>query len=109
MTIAELVKRCYAQAKQLGWVVDDSPVAVPEQVALICSEACEALESYRNHEPVSWTTPEGKPMGIGSEYADVVIRVGHYAATLGIDLEAEIERKLQYNLTRGHRHGGKAC
>jgi len=80
---------------------------VPEQVALICSEACEALESWRNNEPTSWTDSEGKPQGIGSEYADVIIRIGHYATLLNINLEYEIEKKMTYNATRSYRHGNK--
>lgn len=30
-----------------------------------------------------------------------------WCLTLGIDLQAEFDRKLAYNKTRGHRHGGK--
>ncbi len=105
MTIKELTKRCYNQAQALGWC--DKPVSIPEQVALIHSEASEALESFRNNEPLTWTADKGKPEGIGSEYADIVIRIGHYCEALGIDLEAELIRKLDYNLTRGFRHGGK--
>ena len=109
MTITELVDVCYAVAKEKGWVKDSEPVAVVEQVALIHSEASEALESFRNHEPLSWTDETGKPQGIASEYADILIRIGHYAKELGIDLEAEVQRKLAYNRTRPYRHGGKAC
>jgi len=105
LTVKELQARCYAQAKEKGWT--EKPVSVPEQVALLCSEACEALESFRKHDPVSFTV-DGKPEGIASEYADIVIRVCHYAEVLGFDLEAEILRKLDYNMTRPYRHGGKA-
>ena len=45
MEISELQKLCYEQARASGWVNYEKPVEVPEQVALICSEACEALES----------------------------------------------------------------
>ncbi len=109
MTLKELQVRCFQQAKELGWT--DKEVPVPEQIALIHSEVSEALESWRNREPLSWEHQDAKgqmkPEGLASEYADVIIRIGHYAELLGIDLEYEIERKLQYNMTRGHRHGGK--
>ncbi len=105
MTIKELQKRCFQQAKEKGWT--EKPVEVPEQVALICSEACEALEAWRERQPTSWTDDSGKPQGLASEYADVLIRIGHYAEIEGIDLEYEIERKLVYNATRPHRHGRK--
>jgi NTP pyrophosphatase (non-canonical NTP hydrolase) len=106
MDINQLVDKCYSQAEALGWT--EKPVSVVEQIALIHSEASEALESFRNNEPLSWTDDKGKPQGIASEYADIVIRIGHYAKALGIDMEYEITRKLAYNMTRGHRHGGKA-
>lgn len=107
MTLKELQVRCFQQAKDLGWT--DKEVPIPEQIALIHSEASEALEAWRNKEPLSWTAayPNNKPEGLASEYADVIIRIGHYAELLGIDLEYEVERKLQYNMTRGYRHGGK--
>jgi NTP pyrophosphatase (non-canonical NTP hydrolase) len=109
MTLLELQVRCMQQAKDLGWT--DNPIPIPEQIALIHSEASEALEAYRNKEPLSWerrdTNDQLKPEGLASEYADILIRIGHYAHALGIDLTYEVERKLKYNMTRGYRHGGK--
>lgn len=110
MTLNELVERCLEQAKKLGWAGIE-PVPIPEQIALIHSEASEALESWRNKEPQSWSHPDkngiAKPEGLASEYADIIIRIGHYCGALGIDLEYEVKRKLAYNMTRGFRHGGK--
>lgn len=105
MTIQEFQDKCYAQANALGWTA--KPIPIPEQIALIHSEASEALEAYRNNEPLSWTDDSGKPQGIGSEFADIMIRIGHYAEILNINLESECTRKLEYNMTRGYRHGGK--
>ena len=105
MTIKEFQDRCYQQAIELGWT--SKPITVPEQIALIHSEASEALESFRNGDPLSFTGEGGKPEGIASEYADIMTRIGHYACALGIDLEYEIQRKLAFNLTRGYRHGDK--
>jgi len=104
MNLKELQKRCYDIADEKGW--NERVIHVPEQVALICSEACEALEAYRDQQPLSWVV-DGKPSGVASEYADIIIRVCHYAEDLGIDLEFEVERKLKYNATRPYRHGGK--
>lgn len=104
MTIKELVDWCFKQAKASGWC--DKPVPIPEQIALIHSEASEALESWRNNEPIS-DTVLGKPEGLASEYADIIIRIAHYSKLNGIDLEYELRRKLEYNATRAYRHGNK--
>lgn len=49
----------------------------------------------------------GKPEGVGSEFADVLVRLVHTCANYGIDLEAEYERKMAYNRTRPYQHGGR--
>lgn len=52
-------------------------------------------------------TERSKPEGLGSELADIVIRVFDLAGMLKIDIANEIERKMRYNVTRPYRHGGK--
>lgn len=107
MSISEFQARCYDNAVKLGWT--EKVVSIPEMIALIHSEASEALEEFRNHKPISYEGEGGKPEGIASEFADIMIRIGHYASILGIDLQAECYKKLDYNLTRKYRHGGKEC
>ena len=55
---------------------------------------------------VDYSTPP-KPEGVGSEFADIFIRLLDNCATYGIDLRAEYERKIAYNRTRPAKHGGK--
>lgn len=105
MKISEAQTMVFEWAKRKGWC--DREVPIPEQVALIHSEVTEALEAWRNKEPISWTDENGKPQGIGSEYADTVIRLLHYSSLLGINLEEEFERKMAYNEKRPFRHGNK--
>lgn len=105
--VDRLQRISYEIAQEKGWC-KNGPIALPEQIALIHSEASEALESYRNNEPISWTDEHGKPQGVASEFADIFIRMGHYATQMGFKLSDEIERKLEYNKTRPYRHGGKA-
>lgn len=49
----------------------------------------------------------GKPQGFPSECADVLVRLLDTCHRQGIDLSEAFDRKLAYNTTRGHRHGGK--
>lgn len=83
----------------------------PEVLALIHSEVSEALEEYRNGRlPTEvYTGNNGKPEGIPIELADVIIRVLDYCGYAGIDIDAAISQKHEYNKTRPYRHGGKKC
>ncbi|WP_445745016.1 hypothetical protein [Paenibacillus sp. FSL L8-0470] len=122
-SINELVKEAHDTAVNKGWW--DKEPSFGEVLALIHSEASEALEDFRaGMQPASFRYEEKtegglllthanqrsvywKPCGIPSELADIVIRVmdacGHY----GIDLEKAIAEKMTYNATRPQRHGGK--
>ncbi|MDF1699582.1 MAG: hypothetical protein P1V36_00285 [Planctomycetota bacterium] len=82
---------------------------VPEKLALIHSEVSEALEAYREGENHTYLDARGKPEGLPAELADVVIRVADLCGALGIDLGEAVMRKMAYNKTRSHRHGGKIC
>jgi NTP pyrophosphatase (non-canonical NTP hydrolase) len=81
-----------------------------ECLMLIVSEAAEALEDYRqNGLEGEWlrVREDGKPEGIASELADIIIRVGDLSQALGIDIDQVVADKMKYNATRPFRHGGK--
>lgn len=78
----ELAKDIHRNAVDHGWW--DEERGFPEVLALIHSEVSEALEEYRN----------------GRLPTEV------YA---GIDIDAAISQKHEYNRTRPYRHGGKKC
>lgn len=95
-----------------GWF--DSDRSFGDDIALLHTEVSEAFEAYRDHglEDVTIVTDPalgilGKPEGVGSELADVLVRLLDTCERYDIDLEAEFIRKCRYNTTRGHRHGGK--
>lgn len=98
------------------------------------SEAADVLvrwldTSYRRELPLLWYTladvedfPDFDPsLDIGQHIAKLHALITHFEANpglvvqylktwtdlIGIDLQAEFDRKLAYNRTRGHKHGGK--
>lgn len=107
MTIKEMQKMVYNWAVSKGWEPEPTRT-FGDECALIHSEVSEALEAYRDAKFNDITDPAtGKPEGVGSEFADVFIRLLHYCEVHGFDLEYEFTRKMQYNVTRSYRHGGR--
>ena len=109
LTIDSLVAEAHGTAVEKGWWegFEDPEMRVPEAIALIHSEASEALECYRDGEMEYSEREDGKPEGFGVELADVIVRVADLAGALGVDLTYCLRRKLAFNRTRPHRHGGK--
>lgn len=128
MDITELVERATEQAALSGFTVPGHPRSIAEHVALITTEVGEVYEAYRDgmapaaqryehadgvvnhHWAMAHDNDEkhlGKPVGIPSELADIVIRVANMCGEYGIDLERVITEKLYYNATRPHMHGRK--
>ena len=107
--INEVARQIHENAVDHGWW--DEERGFPEVLALIHSEVSEALEEYRNGRlPTEvYTGNNGKPEGIPIELADVIIRVLDYCGYAGIDIDAAISQKHEYNRTRPYRHGGKKC
>lgn len=93
---------------------------IGSKLMLMVTELAEAFEEIRSgHAPTETYYPTApkpgmvtdaavhyyKPEGLPSELADTVIRALSLSYELGIDLDAIIVEKLNYNATRSYRHG----
>lgn len=121
MTIKELMTTSLRIEIDKGWHEDaEAKRDFPTFIALAHSELSEALEAYRDtgdvdlrweehvvHDTETGKIDDYKPCGVGSEIADLFIRCAAYCENLGIDLEMELNEKLEFNRRRPHRHGGK--
>jgi len=125
MMQAEVVEYC----EEKGWKGPDAPAKTfGDCMAMLHSEVSEAVEAYRTWGTKDATSKFGeycpacvrsgvgacdeaphlpKPEGVGSEFADILIRLLDDCDRYGIDLQAEYERKMAYNRTRTFQHGGK--
>jgi NTP pyrophosphatase (non-canonical NTP hydrolase) len=93
--INQLCEEAFNTATSKGW--HDEPRETGTLLALIHSEVSEALEADRKGDAENFT----------EELADICIRVFDLCGSRGIDLEAAISKKMEYNRTRTYKHGGK--
>jgi len=84
-------------AAEKGWYETERDT--PELLCLMHSEISEALEAYRGRDEENFR----------EELADLFIRLVDCCEYWGIDLEAEVLKKYEYNKTRPYRHGNKKC
>jgi NTP pyrophosphatase (non-canonical NTP hydrolase) len=122
LTLRAIAAEVRAINIEKGWRAPDGGMCegqtFGDYIALAHSELSEALEAYRDHRLEDATVAGGfhvrdnvrvlpKPAGVGSEFADLLIRLVDMADVFGINLEAEYRRKVAYNRTRSYQHGGR--
>ena len=90
MNINEIAAKQYDWVERMGW----HNKTVLEALALIASEVGEAVNECRGDVP----TQE-----LGTELADIILRVADLAHWQGIDLDAAIAAKMEINEARGTR------
>ena len=107
----EIVKRCHETATEKGWWEPDGDGrkrSMAEGICLMHSELSEALEEDRKPDtPAFYIDKKGKPQGIVVEFADCIIRIFDTAEEYKLPLYEAMKKKMEYNRTRPHRHGGK--
>ena len=89
MNIVEIQKRIYQNKVDKGFNVTD----INKEFCLLYGEIAEAYEAYRK-----------KDEGLVSELADIAIYLLGISEILGIDLENEIERKIEINEKRQYKN-----
>lgn len=107
MEINEFADEVHKNAVEHGWWEQERGFG--ELIALCHSELSEALEEYRaGHKPdETYRRSDGKPEGIPSELADVIIRILDMCSFYKIDIGSMLDEKHNYNKSRPYKHGGK--
>ena len=89
-----LANEIHENARTKGFY--DESVPFPQAIALIHSEASEALEANRNAEPVN---------NIVEELADIVIRVLDTCGYHSYNIGSAVIEKMEKNTRRERKHG----
>jgi NTP pyrophosphatase (non-canonical NTP hydrolase) len=119
LNINDLVRDIHQNAKEHGWWEEERTFG--DIISLCHCELSEAIEEFRDgrkpneiyYSISDKSITHGdfksdlKPEGIPIELADVIIRIFDYCGHVGIDINAAILEKIEFNKSRPYKHGGK--
>lgn len=100
-------ENAYLSALAHGWATMGKHVPPAEMAALLHSEVSEFFEAYRANALMLDCDKIPGVKNVEEEFADIIIRIMHYARDLDIDVAGAIVKKLEYNWSRPYRHGNK--
>lgn len=105
LDIKELIEEAHSNAQRHGfwdhydnieaWHIETKQAIISQFLMLIVSEVVEAQDGLRHADIDNFR----------EELADVAIRLFDLCGGLGIDLEAEITKKMEKNKNRPYKHG----
>lgn len=116
LIVSELVEAM--EEYRAGHLLDESRVSyisTPDSKPIEVTMVGGSTFLYYNTPAIREITPKdwvnhgfmAKPKGVPSELADVIIRTLEACHAWGIDIDAAVRLKSEYNKSRGHMHGGK--
>jgi len=108
MNLNDIGREAFATAHSKGFY--NTTPTVPERLCLVHSEVSEADEAFRKSEFSLFILPSGKPVGLPSELADIIIRVADAATWLEVDLDKAVKQtRLQTLTAHGSQGFDRLC
>ncbi len=105
ITLREIIKLSRENNKRHDW----GKLSALESLFLVNTEVGEAGECVRDGDLGLHYRDDGKPQGLVSELADIIIRV---CCLTGVEIDEDtmveaVQKKLEYNFRRPINHGRK--
>lgn len=112
-SVKEWIRYCKKVANDHGffvqWERKEGPLNPIEKLMKIVSELSEAMEAYvaqtKPNDGINKIHCDNWKEHFEEEIADTFVRLFHLCGDLEIDIEKVLEKKMEYNKKRPHKHG----